>query len=383
MLWLNFLHLYQPANSNDVNIHEAVKNCYAFILETLNKNEKIKFSLNIQGCLLLRLDELGYKNIINGFKKLINRGQVEITGTAAYHPIIPLIPEKEINKQVSENKKIYFKYFGHKIKIKGFFFPEMAYNLRVGKIIKKLGYEWTILDEINYGGYDKIDNAKIYKDFNGLKIIFRSRELSNSYVPEKILKLLKKNKNNKIIITATDSEIYGLRHRDNDNNLSKLITNNKIDTSTISSYLENKEYEKIKVREASWESEEQELKKLMPFYIWNNKNNKVQTALWELANFSYKIVEKNEKEKNYSWARWHLVRGLSSCTFWWASGHDFKKVFGPIAWNPDEIIKNATELIKSVRSLSHIQTEVKISAEKLYAKIINIVWETHWSKYNY
>ena len=69
--------------------------------------------------------------------------------------------------------------------------PEMAYSIEAAKIIKSLGYEWIILDEIAMNGkLGEVDFAKIYFDENsGLKIIFRNRQLSKSYVPDDLMKI--------------------------------------------------------------------------------------------------------------------------------------------------------------------------------------------------
>ena len=103
--------------------------------------------------------------------------------------------------------------------------------------------------------------------------------------------------------------------------------------------------------------------------------------MWELANLAYKTADKYKEDKDYHWARWHLTRGLASCTFWWASAKDFR-LFGPISWSPDEIERGANELIRSIRALDDTATrKTKIKAEKLYIKIKKMVWEKHWTYY--
>ena len=103
--------------------------------------------------------------------------------------------------------------------------------------------------------------------------------------------------------------------------------------------------------------------------------------LWELANTSYDLIEKHKNDQNYVWAYWHLVRGLASCTFWWASAKDFR-LFGPISWSPDEIERGSNELIRAIRALDSEDTRKdKIEAEKLYISIKHKVWNKHWSYY--
>jgi hypothetical protein len=162
------------------------------------------------------------------------------------------------------------------------------------------------------------------------------------------------------------------------------LKNKNIETKTISEYiLENKkEIIEVKPISCNWESITKELKEGQPYFLWKDKNNKIHNYLWELANLSLELVENNKKDDNYDWARWHLVRGLASCTFWWASAKDFKHNFGPYAWNPDEIERGLEDLIRSVRSLENIKTKKnKLQTEKIYIKIKEIIWKNHWQNY--
>ena len=94
-----------------------------------------------------------------------------------------------------------------------------------------------------------------------------------------------------------------------------------------------------------------------------------------------KLVDKYKEDKNWHWARNHLDRGVSSCTFWWASGKK-PSDFSPLTWNPDMIDNGSEELIKAVRSLDAASNKEKIKAEKIYIDIKKNTWTDHWNKYN-
>ena len=73
---------------------------------------------------------------------------------------------------------------------------------------------------------------------------------------------------------------------------------------------------------------------------------------------------------------------MFSCTFWWASGRDFSKIYGPYTWSPDDIERGLEDLIRSVRSLSDIKTKKKkLEAEKYYLRIKELIWSDHWNKH--
>lgn len=384
MLWINFLHLYQPANSDAYKIEEASDLSYRRVVEALLENKNIKFTFNISGCLIERLVELKQFDLIEKINILLERGQMELVGSAAYHALLPLIDEKEIIWQINEQEKIIKKYFP-KVKLRGFFLPEMAYSPRVAKIIKKSGYEWLIIDEISYSGDKKIDFNEVYIDRKSeLKIIFRSRKFSNSYVPEKIIELLEKKGNeSKIIITATDGELYGLRHNDNKKILEKSLKKSGFETMLISAYIEKScSNKRILLRESNWESTEKYLKEEKPFHLWYNYSNKIQLKLWDFVSLATKLINKYKKDQNYHWARWHFVRGLASCTFWWASAYDFKHNFGPRAWSPDEIERGIDEFIRAIRSLEDSTSRLeKIMAENFLISIKKMVWVKHWTRH--
>ncbi len=384
LTWVNFLHLYQPANADGHVIEEATRMSYERLVRDLEENPGIKFTWNIAGCLLLRWKELKYFALIKRIKTLVRRGQVELTGSAAYHPILPLIPEKEVLAQIKEQEDILRYYLGKNLKLKGFFLPEMAYGPALAKIIKKFGYEWILLDEIAAAGkLNQVDFNQGYEDrVSGLKIVFRSRKFSKCYVPDFLNKEIKKKFFFHPYITATDAELYGLRHNDPTAELEKLLRRKKLRTITVSELISGWQMTaKLKPLASSWESTEKDLHNHQPYALWYDRDNKVQMELWRLARMIYKTVENYKQDNNYGWARWHLVRGLASCTFWWASAKDFR-LFGPISWSPDEIERGSNELIRAVRALDDVTTRrTKIKAERLYIQIKQLVWERHWKYY--
>jgi predicted glycosyl hydrolase (DUF1957 family) len=385
MTWINFLHLYQPANTNNYIIREATEKSYYRIIRALEEHPKIKFTLNISGCLILRWEELGLNDIIKRVDKLIKKGQLELTGTAAFHPILPLIPEGEVIAQIKENETILKKHFGKNFKAKGFYLPEMAYSPTVAGIVKQQGYSWIILDEIAVTGKLNPElSGPVLRDRNSdLTIVIRSRKLSNSFAPTTITKLLKGKNQPTVVVTATDGELYGLRHIDHTAEFEKLLKNKDLCTLTVSELIKSQIItNNIGLEPHNWESTEKDLSNGQPFILWNEKNNTIQRKQWQLAQLAYETIEKYKKDKQYKWARWHFVRGLQSCTFWWSSARDFSKQFGPLSWNPDEIERGTNDLIRSIRSLDSESTrEIKLQAEKLYNAIMKMAWQKHWAYY--
>ncbi|MBU0636650.1 MAG: hypothetical protein ABH818_02255 [Patescibacteria group bacterium] len=381
--WINFLHFYQPPTANNETVIEAAEKSYKRIISALKRNPSIVFTINITGCLLNKLADLGYYDLIKDINYLITKKQIELTGSAAFHPILEFLPNKEIDRQIKINEQILKKYFGINFKPEGFFIPEAAYGPHTAKIVKKFNYQWLILDEISLTGkLNKTDSSVLYLDKkSNLKIIFRERIFSKDYVPTTIFKLIEEQQD-KLIITGTDAELYGLRHTDFTAKFEKLLKRPEITTITISKYLSNlKNKQTISLVNSSWESTEKKLKKNLPYHLWFDQKNNIQTNLWQLANLAITVNNKYQTDQNFFWSRQHLDKGLASCTFWWASAHDFK-LFSSISWNPDEIEKGVNELIRSIRALANPKTkQIKIQAEKLYIKIKRLIWQKHWHYY--
>ena len=394
MLWLNFLHFYQPANAESYNIHKALDKSYWRLIRLMEEHSNLKMTFNVSGCLLERLEDEKKIAFIERLKVLVKRGQVELTGSAAYHGFLPYLPDEEIVRQIKANEKTLKKYFGKNFQARGFFLPEMAYSPDVAKTVKRLGYEWLILDEIVFSGAgsQRPDFGRIYSDAaSGLKVIFRNRELSLAYPPDKLWPLFKTEAKKataaneaKIIITATDAELYGLRHEDPTGEMEKIVKIKELKTMTISRFMSGVRKKPIPAAlyPSSWESSAKEIKTGRPYSLWFDKANEIQVGLWRLAYLALNLGAKYRKDKNYYWHRWHLVRGLASCTFWWASARDFKPVFGPYAWSPDDIERGLEDLIRSVRSFNDPKTKAaKLEAEKDYLRIKKLIWESHWKKH--
>lgn len=379
MTWINFLHLYQPANIDDYHIQEAYEKSYARLLRLLQENKNLKMTWNVSGCLIDRLAKMGHQQFISDLKKLNEEGRLELVSSAAYHGFLPLLPAREVLRQIEENELILKKFFGEKFQAKGFFLPEMAYSPELAEIIKKKNYDWIILDSISAVDAD-LNFNKVFRDSrSGLKLVFRNRELSRAYPPDEILKIKLTDK--KLAITATDAELYGLRHEDPTGEMEKVSQDEAIKTETISNFIESfeEDIESVDLRSSSWESEEIDINAGRPFALWYDNRNKIHRDLWRLSNLALSLEDKFPHDKNQEYYRWHLVRALASCTFWWASANDFSASFGPYAWNPDIVEKGLEDLIRSVRTLSDKKSlKYKLKAEALYIGVKKRLWQKHW-----
>ncbi|MFX1478886.1 MAG: hypothetical protein ACFFCI_12210, partial [Promethearchaeota archaeon] len=222
--WAPLLHIYQPA-TQDLNVLRSIdKECYKPLFSLFEEYDDVKFCLNINGILIELLYEFGLSDTMNLIKNLVSEKKIEIVGTAKFHPILPLIPKKEMQRQIEMNEEINRREFDRWQK-KGFFPPELAISESLITLVQKLKYKWIIMSGIAC----PVDwpYNKIYNSSNGLQLFFRDEILSNKIAfndisPDDFVKSLiqifqqeknpkiKKNKEiNKYVITAMDGETFG------------------------------------------------------------------------------------------------------------------------------------------------------------------------------
>lgn len=378
--WVNFLHLYQPPSQSKEVVDLVVRESYTLILNLLQAYPTLKFTINMTGSLLELLEQYGYRNVIDGFVKYVKEGRIELVGSAMYHPIVPLISEEETRRQIYLHNEINKKYFGDTYVPKGFYFPEMAVDVKSLKIIKEMGFEWTILDEIHAKEKTSADIKYTEKE-SGMILVFRNSLFSRSFPPEFIIANAEKI-TTKFLVTAHDAELYGHWHKDDKGHYEKIHTSPRFETITVSEYISAlTEAKEIQIREASWESTEEELKKKNTLALWNSTENPIHQALWKLAETASAIIRAHQDDPYIGNATDALSKGMASCAWWWASERQLGP-FSPLTWNPTEIEKGAHYLLNAVRSLKKIKKTERTIAEKEFTALHDMIWDKHWTLYN-
>jgi len=181
MYWANFLHIYQPPTQTEEIVRKVTEECYRTQVRVLEEAPNAKITLNISAILTEQLGRYGFLDVIEGLKRLAERGQIEFTGSAMYHPILPLISRVEVIRQIRLNTEVNRHYFGEVYRPQGFFPPEMCYSLEVAKIVAEMGFRWIVIDEIAFNGrIGQVKNDRIYtiKGLPDLEVFFKERPFS-------------------------------------------------------------------------------------------------------------------------------------------------------------------------------------------------------------
>ncbi|MHA1147887.1 MAG: hypothetical protein ACTSR8_06545 [Promethearchaeota archaeon] len=345
VVYFGFLfHIYQPPVQIPPVVKQIVNESYRPIIDALRDHPHAKITLNINGTLTEQLNDFGYIDIIEGLSTLASRGQVEFTGSGKFHPLLPLIPEPEIKRQIELNNETNTRFFGSVYNPKGFFPPEMAVSEEVLAIVKKMGFEWIIMSGIaNTLPTFPINFISTHK--NGLKLIFRDDYISIDCAFDKINNVdafverlyYRHTSEDYYVVLAMDGETFGHHVKHAIMNFliplfKALPHRNDVKLCTISEIIDKFPQDikgtKQQPRASSWSTMPYDLAHDVPFPLWFNPGNNIHIEQHRffmyaltLVHLAYKYRESmnDEKKRIFDNARNLLDRGIHSCQQWWAS----------------------------------------------------------------
>lgn len=379
MKWANFLHFYQPPTQKKFWVNKITAESYRPLLLGLKKQASSKLTLNVSGILLELLEKYGDGDIIDLLKDLLSRGQIELTGSAKYHPLLPFLPKEEAVRQIRLNEETLKKYFGNAWQKKGFFPPEMGFDANVAQIAKELGYQWIIVDELSFPRSQRpIDYSRIYKiqGIDDFFIYFRERRMSWVILSgqvgtgELLIKSLgERLKKAEYLLTAMDGETFGHHRPGLEELLFEIYESQGLENILVSdlpTYFS--ETAVIEPEPSTWALMEKDLEQKKPFSRWKDSENIIQNKQWELTDLAIKAMARADKNSaSYDEARNILDKALHSDQYWWASAKPW--------WSIEMIERGAKELSDSVLKTPGAGDDEKNKAKELYQSIIFTAFE--------
>jgi len=404
------LHLYQPLTQESGVFNDIASSCYLPLLKLIKNQKDFKVTLNVPLSLLQQMEYYGFSLWIDSLKELVDAGKVEITGSAAYHPLLTKIPVEYAEKQIILNEYGLGYYLGRKTgfegepsvmirNLNGFFPPEMAIDESVLNILDDLGYKWVVVDESALAGNNCKNTAVVVKN-RSIKVVVRDREVSNILsfkrdgniddIAESI-----KSPGDKII--ALDGEAFGHHNKEGIYLLEALIeavVKTGAEFVTISGLVNQLQVSEIdKIRESSWGAVEKDIEQGNPYPLWNAKDNRLQNKLWNLmTGFISAYADNNDyggAEDYETMPIWkieelekitdpklktalkkdlYLNQALSSDQFWWVSNKEMPD--GKVLYDAN-MLKRSLEMYKKVLSMGGNEA----AAKQLEADINEIMAE--------
>lgn len=309
---------------------------YQKIIDIYKKHPKAKFILNINGSLTQLLMKHKLYNIINGFKELAENGQLEFVSTLCYHAIAPLIPEKEIIRQIELNDKINKDAFGSSYKPTGLWLPEMAYSRAVIRPIAEFGYKWISLPGVvSNGAWTNNSYAYVQSGSHKLKVLFRddriSLDIAFGNLNDSFPQIIKKQKGT-YLFTTMDGETIG-HHIPKlaqalDSWLTEIENSGELETMNSKEIFETyPEAEKSHAFPGSWSTTFEDIQQGNFFPLWLEQHQEPFKSSHQLAwSHLHNLLEMsqiakkqliNGQEQYYEKTRDLIDKSLFSCAYWW------------------------------------------------------------------
>jgi len=333
------LHWYQPYSQKIEVLKKIAEESYGPILNSIEKKCLGTVNCDIAASLILQLAKHA-PQILERIVKLKNRGKISLVNTAAHHPILPLVPPEYAERQLEQNKKTYFDYglIGANETLSGVFPPEMAYGPVLIPTFSKLGYSWTVADDLPFNIFYKSPTpATSYISVNGVACLLRSRLWSSemsfnmpagSVFIDRLCDEFKmqftKNTYQAYIVLWTDAETFGAHHKNAvEHFLSPFFTAaKKRDMTLVScdSLLKLYPAKETLVPQGSWSANASDIS-FAPYNLWKHPKNEWQMLWWKLADIIFKI------DREHPEARELTGKVAYSCQTWWWSLYKNKDLF--------------------------------------------------------
>jgi len=366
--WAQLLHFYQPPTQVPSVLNRICDESYRPLLRVFDEYPNARLTVNFNGVLTDMLMDCGHKDIIEGFRNLAERGQIEFTGTGKYHPILPLIPKNEMRRQINLNSQTNRQVFGRVYEPQGFFPPELCYSRDILEPIIDSGYRWIILSGIACPTEWPVDAIHtVGSNGRQIAVFFRDDVLSNrisfrNVEPKEFIAHLEQwrgEKENIYVVTAMDAETYGHHIKGWETTFlatvyqqleavsrplddikqatvlagqhASLLTNGeaatKIQMVTLSELLHLfPQGRTIEPKPSSWSTTADDMRAGNYYPLWLGNGNDVHHLQWQHLNICIELVNKalecaDNDESRYSAAiaRGLLDRAEHSCQMWWAS----------------------------------------------------------------
>ncbi|NPD88352.1 MAG: hypothetical protein HGN29_06495 [Asgard group archaeon] len=313
------LHAYQPVTQDEKILKRIINNCYLPFLKLLVKKPEIKINLNITGCLLEKL-AIKYPEVLELLEKAIQANQVEIMGSAFYHPILPLLSPQDQRYQIKKQKETVHNILGVNTGV--FFPPELAISMDLIPQIIKEGYEILVApDNISYhpfGGIYELENGR------NILVLKRNKKISNkisfdfyNQELEEVIEDMEKTYSltNYPIVLAMDLETFGEHHE----NYYKFFFEicEKIETSTLTLSLRKFPNDVFieTFNTTTWSTSDKDLEESNPFPLWSHPLNPIhqlQQSHIQLLERVREFINSGDWFDDYQASHY-------SCQFWWAS----------------------------------------------------------------
>lgn len=375
LYWGQLLHFYQPPTQTYAVLARIADESYRPLLTVFEEHPAVQVTFNINGVLLDLFHEHGMDDIVERLSALVQRGQVELTGTGKFHPLLPLLPADEMERQLRLDAETKRRYFGDAIELRGCFPPELAFDRSVVAPVVRTGHEWVLLSGVaNPVSWptrrvDRIAPGAEAREGPPLAVLYRDDILSNrisfrsvdatGFVHDLDSRVPANRDLDAYVVTGMDAETYGHHIKDWERVFLAAVyarlapavpvgggvahAEPRVRTGAASIAVQDHgpriltaqlsrivaafpPGETVEPRAASWSTSEDEIRQGNPFPLWATPGNPIHAAQWELLQLAIDLVHRAQELADSEPSREEAVRARAlldraehSCQWWWAS----------------------------------------------------------------
>jgi hypothetical protein len=338
------LHAYQPPYPIQEKwvVDRIIKNCYRPLINKLLDFPNVKIIVNINASLTDMLLTDG-SDVLQKMSNAYSTEQLEFLQSCAYHPIMPLLSDDELDIQIRKNQEINQEYIVSNFNPTGFFPPELAIDERIVKYLTDKLFKFMLLP-INSIPDVQRDKLTYYKSQNNQMFLFaRDKDLSNNIAFNKYngdVEWAIKEISDKFsiikrpVLLAMDMETFGEHHEGYYEFLFELLSDSRIKTIHSEEFINKSEKVEVETLTASsWSTDDHDLKNGVNFPLWEHPLNPIHTIqhlhfdlLKTALNQNLNEIDQLSRETQKI-----VLSAMHSCQFWWASGHG--------RWSPEMVKK--------------------------------------------
>lgn len=357
------LNLHQPAgNLEDLLEHhpwDAKQILYAMdrMPRTLWPYQDIaRVHLSLSGTLLETLSSPEFQQRVYGIVdcgtllwQLQNKSIFNILGTGYYHPVLPLIPEADRKEHLQRWRGIAEHDFW-RTDFEGFWPPEMSFSMELIPLIKKMGYQYVLVDSLHVEAVTPMSWQELrYRPHiarfgdDEIIVVVRDRELSDAqesgmdygWFANEVYERTKDCDFPPLITTCTDGDNGGwFRNPTEGSNFwtgfytqlleSARASDKAVQPTYIHDYINQYgPFGEVTVNTGAWNTG---WHNGIDFIQWTgsqtqkdalSKLKEVSQAVHEAAGQADPQDENPERKSKIEEAMWLLLRAETSCNFYW------------------------------------------------------------------
>jgi hypothetical protein len=319
------LCLSAPPDRVSPGFHRLVDSNHRPLLKLLLELRPLPCALSIPWGLTERWVSEGYHDCLNMCAELLRSGHVEFVGTAAYQPILPLLPRPAIERQVADDQARHRELFPG-WSCKGFLPPEMAFGPELLPILRDAGFGWVGVDDTPYACLNGTPPNRYIPLCADLKVLLRSGLWSQALVnrardngsgktlARDLIKGVREwiGEDQGYVFLAMDSESFCAPPRGSLAVLSSFLaavgSSEQARLVTPSELVASFPAQNDEIPPGSWRTTPEQFWEGEFFAPWQSRYNAAHAHLWDLTDLAVAAVAKLQQR---------LDRSLHAGFFWW------------------------------------------------------------------